>query len=70
MSSSDLDMMPNFEIDLFRSTCAYFDAFRREEHDAAKTTSLAFLIQKLFAKKTFLQKKNILTFIDLYSLIR
>ena len=68
-SARDLDLWSNFEIDLFRATCSYFDAFRREEHDAAKIMCLAFLVQKLFAKKQFLQKSAILTFLDLYSLI-
>ena len=52
-STRDLDLMPNFEIGLFRSTCTYFDAFRRQEHDAAKIMSLAFLVQKLYTKNRF-----------------
>ena len=39
VTSRDIDMSSNFEIGLFRSTCTYFDAFRREEHDAAKIMS-------------------------------
>ena len=53
VTSLDLDLRSNFEIDVFRSTCRYFDAFRREEHDAAKILALAFLVQKLFAKNRF-----------------
>ena len=54
VTSRDLDLRSNFEIDLFRSTCSYFDAFRREENDAGKIRYLAFLVQKLFAwKKLF-----------------
>ena len=48
----------------------YFDVFRREEHDAVNIMSPAFLVQILFAKKRFLQKSAILTFLDLYSRIR
>ena len=36
---------------LFRSLCTYFDAFRREQYDAAKIMSLAFLVQKLFVNR-------------------
>ena len=56
VTSCDLDLRSDFDIDLFRSTCTYFDAFRREEHDAAKIMSLALLVQKVFAK-TSLKKR-------------
>ena len=56
VTSGDIDLRSDFEIDLFRSTCTYFDAFRREEHDAAKIMSLALLVQKVFAK-TSLKKR-------------
>ena len=56
VTSRDLDLRSNFEIDLFRSTCTYFDAFRREEQDAAKIMSLAFLVKRLFAKNRFCKK--------------
>ena len=59
----DLDLGPNFEIDLFRSTCAYFDALRREEYDAAKIMPLAFLVQKLFAKNRCCKKAPFLPFL-------
>ena len=39
VTSHDLDLRSNFEIDLFRSTGTYFDAFRREERDAARGLS-------------------------------
>ena len=57
-SSRDLDLRSNFEIDILRSICTYFDASRREEHNVAKNVSLASLVLKLFAKNRFLQKKN------------
>ena len=56
VTSRDLDLRPNSDIDLLRPKCAYFDASWRQEHDAAKIMSLAFLVQKLFAKKTFFKK--------------
>ena len=68
VTSCDLDPRSNSDIDLLRSTCMYiFDAFRLEEHDAAKVMSLALLVQKLLAETVF-AKSAILTFLDLYSL--
>ena len=60
VTSRDLDSRSNSDLDLRNAskTCTYFDAFRREEHDAAKMLSLALLVQKLFAKKQVLQKKH------------
>ena len=52
VTSRDLDLWSNSGIDLLRSTCTYFDAFRREEHDAAKIISPAFVVQKVIRKKT------------------
>ena len=40
-----LDLRSNFDIDLFMSTCIYFDAFRPEEHDCVQNMSLAFLVK-------------------------
>ena len=57
VTSRDLDLRSNFEIDLFRSKCRYFNTFRRLEHDAAKIMSLAFLVQKVFAKNSFCEKR-------------
>ena len=51
VTSRDLDLKPNPDIDLLRSACTYFDAFRREEYNATKIRSLAFLVQKLLEKK-------------------
>ena len=51
-----LDLRSNSYIDLLRSICTYLDESRREEHDAAKSMSLASLVQRLFAKKTIVQK--------------
>ena len=53
----DLDLRQNSDIDLLRSICTYFNASRREEHDAAKNMSLAFLVRKLFAKPVFAKKR-------------
>ena len=57
VTSRDLDLRSNSEIDLYRSTCTHFDAFRGVEHDAAKIMSLAFLVQKLFVKNRFFSNK-------------
>ena len=48
MTSRDLDLSSNSDIDLLRSIFIYLDVSRREEHDAAKIMSLDFLVQKLF----------------------
>ena len=56
VTSRDLDLRSSSDIDLLRSTRTYFDAFRREEQDAAKIMSLAFLVLKLFAKNRFCKK--------------
>ena len=53
VTSRDLDLRSNSDIDLLRSKCTYFDASWRQEHDAAKIMPLSFLVQKLFAKKHF-----------------
>ena len=50
VTSRDLDLRSNTDIDLSRSICIYFDSSRRQEHDAAKIMSLAFLVQKQFVK--------------------
>ena len=50
---------------LLRSTCTCFDAFWREEHDAAKILSLAFSVHKLLAK-TRLKKTLFCPFWPLY----
>ena len=56
VASCDIDLRRNSDIDLLRSICTYFDASRREEYDAAKISSLAFLLQNLFAKKKRFRK--------------
>ena len=48
---------------LFNVNMYVYKAFRREEHDAAKVMPLAFLVQNLFAKKTFLQSALFLPFL-------
>ena len=57
MTSRDLDLRSNVGSDLLRSICTYFDASRRQEHDAAKIMSLALLVQKLFEKNIFAKKR-------------
>ena len=51
VTSCDLDLRSDSDIDLSRSICTYvpiyFDASVKEERDAAKIMSLAFLVQKL-----------------------
>ena len=54
VTSSDLDLRSNFDLDFPRSTCIYFDASRREKHGGVRIISLTFLIEKLLAKKTCL----------------
>ena len=56
VTSHDLDLKSNSEIDFLRLKCTYFDASWRQEHDAAKIMPLAILVKKLFAKSHFLQK--------------
>ena len=50
VTSSDFDLRSDFDLDLPRSTCTYFDRSRIEEHDGVRIISLAFLDQKLLAK--------------------
>ena len=47
---SDLDLRSNFDLNFLMSTCIYFDASRREQHDGVRIISLAVLVQKLLAK--------------------
>ena len=68
VTSRNLDLRSNLDIELLRLTCIYFDASRRKEHDGLQIMSLVFLVQKLIAKKTFLPKVTILIFLDLYRL--
>ena len=62
VTSRDLDLRSDSDIDLLRSNCTYFDASWRQEHDAAKTLSLAFLVRKVLAKKHFWKKR----YFDIY----
>ena len=66
VTSRDIDQRSNFGI--FRPTCIYFDVSTREEHDGVRIISPAFLVQKLFAKKSICVKTSILAFHDLSSL--
>ena len=56
VTSLDVDMRSDSDIDLLMLRCGYFDASWRQEQDAAKLMSLAFLVQKLFAKTYFCKK--------------
>ena len=51
VTTRDLGLRSKSDIDILRSNCTYFDASWRQEQDAAKIMSLAFLVQKLLAKK-------------------
>ena len=53
------DVRSNSDINISRSKCTYFDVSWLQEHDCSKIMSLAFLGQKLFAKKLFLCKKKL-----------
>ena len=57
VTSRDLDLILNSDIELLTSICIYLGASQREKHDAAKTMSQTFLIQKLFVKSHF--RKNL-----------
>ena len=54
VTSSNLDLSSNFDLDSPRSTFIYFDASRQEKRDGVQIISLASFVQKLAAKKTFL----------------
>ena len=58
LTSGDLDLRSNIDLTHLRSPCIWFDAPRREEHAGIRMKSLAFLVQKLFAKTFFFAKKN------------
>ena len=59
VTSRNLDLWSNFDLK-FQShqVCTCFDAPWQEEHDDAWIKPLACLVQKIFAKKLFCQKKN------------
>ena len=50
VTSSNLDLRSNFDLNVPRLTCIYFDVSRREKHDGVRIVLLAFLVQKLLAK--------------------
>ena len=58
VTSRDLDLRSNYDIDLGQHVGTYFDAFQKEEYDSARIIPLAFLVQKLFAKNRFYKKKR------------
>ena len=47
LSSRDLDLWPNFDLDLSRSSNIAFEAAKREKHDGAIAVSFSFLVQML-----------------------
>ena len=53
----DLDLSSNFDIKIFTSTRIYFDASQLMKQDGVRNSSLALLIQKLFAKNSFVKKR-------------
>ena len=57
VTSRDLDLRSNFDLDFSRSTCIYFDKSRQDERDSVGIILLAFLVQKLFAKNHLCQKR-------------
>ena len=62
VNSRSLDLRPNFDIDLLRSTMyAGFDASQRDEYDAVQIMLQAVILQKLFATKTCLPNKHYFT---------
>ena len=56
-TSLDFDLRLNSDISLLRPICTYFNATRIQEYDAAKIMSLAFLVQKFFAKNVLAKKR-------------
>ena len=70
VTSRDLDLGSNSEIDLLRSICIYVDASRREEHDACQNSVSSFLSSKVICEKSLSQKSSILTILELSSLTR
>ena len=59
LTSGDLDLRSNIDLTLLRSPCIWFDAPWREEHAGNQIKSLAFLVQKLFAKNVLCKKQVI-----------
>ena len=49
VTSLDLGLRLNFDIDPLMSTLIYFDTSQREEHDSVQVVSVAFSFQKLFS---------------------
>ena len=65
VTSHNLDPRSIFGLEFLRSSCIYFDASQRDEHDCVRIMPLAFLGQKQFARKPVLPKMVILTFLGL-----
>ena len=58
VTSNELDLRSNSDVDLLRPVCIYFDVSRWEEHDTAKILSLPFSVQKLFVQNHLCKKKS------------
>ena len=56
----DLDLRSNFDLDLSRSSGICFESSWREKHDGVKIISVSLLVQKLFTKNDFRQKRKFL----------
>ena len=55
VTSRDPDLRSNFDLEVSRLKCIYFDMSWQEEHDSVRIISLAFLVQKVFAKTIFVK---------------
>ena len=69
LTSRDRGLRSDFEMDLSRLTCIYFDLFRRQEHGAALIMVVTkFPCSNVICAKHVMPKTAILAFFDLYSL--
>ena len=48
-----LDWRSNFEVDLLRSKCAWFNSSRRDKHDATTIMAVTFKMKKCIREKLF-----------------
>ena len=56
LTSGDLALRSNIDLTFLRSACIWFLAPRLEEHADTQIKAIAFLVQRLFEKKTILAK--------------
>ena len=59
VTSHDVDLRSNFDINLLMSTCIFFDVSCREEHDGARIMSLAFFSSKVICENPFLHNNKL-----------